>query len=61
MIEKDKLKELVRSYLPQAEDNIIDCICEDIMLDAEVAIFTMIRQAVANKRYICWKNSWLSR
>ena len=50
MIDKDKVVELVKSQLPQADDEIIQNITNDVVRDAEAVIRSMIRQAVAQER-----------
>jgi len=50
MIEKNKLKDLVKSYLPQTKDATVDNISDDIIRDAESIIHSMVRQAIAQER-----------
>ena len=50
MIEKDKVSELVKTHLPQAEDEIIQRITCDVIRDADAVIRSMVRQAVAQER-----------
>lgn len=50
MIEKDKLRALINSYLPQAEPDTIDNIANSIVRDVEAVIYSMVRQAVNQER-----------
>jgi len=50
MIDKDKIKELVKSSLPQANSEVVEHITDDVIRDAEAAIHSMVRQAAAQER-----------
>lgn len=50
MIEEDKLRTLIKSYLPQAETDTIDNIANNIIRDVEAVIYSMVRQAVNQER-----------
>lgn len=50
MIDKRKIAEIVRTYLPKAEDNTVEGITNSIIQDAEAVIRSMLRQAVAQER-----------
>lgn len=50
MIEQDKLRALITSYLPQAEPDTIKNIANSIVRDVEAVIYSMVRQAVNQER-----------
>jgi len=50
MIDKRKIAEIVRTYLPKAEDDTVEGITNSIIQDAEAVIRSMLRQAVAQER-----------
>lgn len=50
MIQRDKIKEVIKSYLPQAENDTVENIAHDIIRDAEAIVHSMIRQAVSQER-----------
>lgn len=57
MINKKKLYELVKSYLPQTEPAIIDDIANNVIRDAESIIYSMVRQAVNQERENLYKKN----
>jgi hypothetical protein len=57
IIEMDKLKAAVRSYLPNIEEPVIENITHDILRDAESIIHSMIRQAVNQEREKIYRES----
>lgn len=57
MIEKNKIKELVKSYIPQAEEDVIENIAHDIIRDVEAVIYSMVRQAVNQEREIIYRKN----
>jgi len=50
MIERDKIKDLVKSYLPQADNDVIEHISDDVIRDTEAVIYSMVRQAIEQER-----------
>jgi len=50
MIDKDKIKERIVSYLPRAGNDTIEDIAYHIIRDAEAVICSMIRQAVHQEK-----------
>lgn len=57
MIEKDKIKDLIKSYLPQAENDAVENIAHDIIRDVEPIIHSMVRQAVSQERENLYRKS----
>ena len=57
MIERDKLRDLVKSYLPQANNDVIEHISDDVIRDTEAVLHSMVRQAVAQERENLYKKS----
>jgi len=57
MIERDKLRDLVKSYLPQVDNDVIEHISDDVIRDTEAVIYSMVRQAVAQERENLYKKS----
>jgi hypothetical protein len=50
MINKDKVKEVIKSYLPQEENETIENIAHDLVRNVEIIINSMIRQAVSQEK-----------
>lgn len=50
MIEKDKIMELIKSQLPQAENETVEEIAVSIIQDVEAIVHSMVRQAVSQER-----------
>lgn len=50
MIDKIKVKELVTSYFSGTKSDDIEKITNNIVLEAEIAIYYLVREAVAQER-----------
>ena len=50
MVDTKAVARVVKSYLPQAEQEVVDRIISDVRQDAENIIHSLIRQAVAQEK-----------
>lgn len=50
MIDRGKLQELIKANLPQAHEELVAEIANDVIRDAEAIIHSMVRQAVNQER-----------
>jgi len=57
MIEERKIKEIIKSHLPYSEDEIVENIAKDVIGDAEVIIYSMIRQTVSQEKLKLFRNN----
>jgi len=55
MIDKDKIKKMIVSYLPKAENDTIENIASNIIRDTEAVISSMIRQEVSQEKQDLYK------
>lgn len=58
MVERDKIVEILRSYLPNIGEQVLGRIADDIVRDVESITHSIIRQTVAQKRV---ENYWQGR
>ena len=58
MINKNRVMELVKSQLPQANSEVLENISASVIQDAEAIIHSMVRQATSQeKENQYWKNN----
>ena len=58
MINKNRVMELVKSQLPQANSEVLENISVNVIQDAEAIIHSMVRQATSQeKENQYWKNN----
>jgi hypothetical protein len=61
MIDQEKLKEIIKSHIPNAPNNIIENISTDILQDAKSIIYSMVRQSVGQVREDLYSKNSQSR
>jgi len=50
MIDRDKIKELVKASLPQDQIGVVERIVDNIIRDVEAVIHSMVRQEIERER-----------